>query len=514
MIRASIQLPLAVVFLCCTPFASAQIKPLPKPEAEARAKTLAPFLDDETIVVAHVDLARVDVDKIVGLLSNGALGGRLEELALVAKSHINGLTEAGGRDVYLVVSLADVPERTPFVLAPFGKGVNADRLTEALAALPLAARQRIGDVLVAGDRETIDRLQRTHGSARPELVRAFEAAGDTTAQLLLLPTSDARRVLEELMPSLPAELGGEPTAVVTQGAMWMALGVAVSPRPALRLVTQSRDSAAATALAGRLRLWLPLVARLGEREQVLARLPELSKRLLPVVQGDRLVLSLSGDDLEEFQAMLRPSVKEIDRLAARRQSVENLKHIALAMHGYADVHKHFPPAAIRSREGKPLLSWRVALLPYLEAESLYKKFHLDEPWDSDHNRKLVDRMPAVFKSPSLRAKSDGRTAYVVPVGQGTVFEGQEGIEFREITDGTSNTIAAMEVGDEGKVVWTQPTDWSFDPENPAANLTTAYVEQLLALFCDGSVHSLKWPMDAERLRRLMTRNDGERVEQE
>lgn len=514
MTRASIHLPVAIVCLWCAPLASAQIKPLPKPEAEARAKMLAPFLDDGTIVVAHVDLARVDVDKIAGLLSNSVLGGRLEELLQVAKSQIAGITKAGGRDLYLVVSLADVPERTPFLLAPLGKGANADRLTEALAALPLAARQRIGDAIVAGDRETIDRLQRTHGSARPEIVRAFEAAGDTAAQLLLLPTSDARRVLEELMPSLPAELGGGPITVVTQGALWTALGVAGPPRPAVRLVTQSRDSAAATALAGRLRLWLPLVARLGEREQVLARLPELSKRLLPAVEGDRLVLSLSGDDLAEFQAMLGPSVKEIDRLAARRQSIENLKRIALAMHSYADVHKHFPPAAIRSRDGKPLLSWRVALLPYLEAESLYKEFHLDEPWDSEHNRTLVDRMPAIFKSPSLRAKTDGRTPYVVPVGPGTLFEGPEGIGFREITDGTSNTIAAMEVDDAEKVTWTQPVDWSFDPEKPAAGVTTPYAEQLLTAFADGSVRLLKWPMDAERLRRLLTRNDGERVEQE
>jgi hypothetical protein len=509
-----IRFPLGLVFLVSTSLASAQAKPLPKPEAEARAKTLAPFLDDETIAIAHVDLARVDVDQLVAFIETSAPGGRLGELAPVAKALAAQITEAGGRDIYLVVSLADVPERTPFVLAPLGKRANADRLTEALANLPLAARQRIGDVLVAGDRETLERLQRNHGSARPELTRAFEAAGDTAAQLLLLPTSDARRVLEELTPSLPAEIGGGPITVVTRGAMWLALGAVGPPRPALRLVVQSRDNAAATALAGRLRQWLPLVARLGEREQALARLPELSKRLVPAVEGDRLVLSLSDGDLEEFRALLTPSVKELDLLAARRQSINNLKQIGLAMHGYADVHKHFPPAAIRSLEGKPLLSWRVALLPYLEAGTLYKEFHLDEPWDSEHNRKLIDRMPNVFKSPSLQVKHDGRTGYVVPVGPGTVFEGPEGMGFRDITDGTSNTIGALEVAEKERVVWTQPADWDFDPAKPSAGLTTPYAEQLLVLFCDGSVRLLKWPMDAERLRRLMTRNGGERVENE
>src|SRR5262245_56693586 len=74
----------------------------------------------------------------------------------------------------------------------------------------------------------------------------------------------------------------------------------------------------------------------------------------------------------------------------------NLKQIGVAMHTYHDKHRSFPAAAIYGKDGKALLSWRVALLPYLGLEALYKEFKLDEPWDSAHNKRLLEKMPAVY----------------------------------------------------------------------------------------------------------------------
>ena len=96
--------------------------------------------------------------------------------------------------------------------------------------------------------------------------------------------------------------------------------------------------------------------------------------------------------------------------AARSQCINNLKQIGLAMHNYHAMHKTFPPAYTVDKAGKPLLSWRVLILPYLEQDALYKEFHLDEPWDSEHNRALIDRMPATYRCPdaarSRRARQD------------------------------------------------------------------------------------------------------------
>src|SRR2546421_12689862 len=101
------------------------------------------------------------------------------------------------------------------------------------------------------------------------------------------------------------------------------------------------------------------------------------------------------------------------------------------MHGYHDTHKHFPPAALRGKEGKPLLSWRVLLLPYLEQDSLYKEFHLDEPWDSEHNKKLLARMPKLFAGPDEKALAAHETHYQAFVGKGAVFEGKKGVPIPE-----------------------------------------------------------------------------------
>lgn len=88
------------------------------------------------------------------------------------------------------------------------------------------------------------------------------------------------------------------------------------------------------------------------------------------------------------------------REAARRSTCKNnLKMIGLAMHNHHSVHGQFPAAASMSTDGKPLLSWRVQLLPFLNAASLYNEFKLDEPWDSAHNKKLIAQMPAVFACP-------------------------------------------------------------------------------------------------------------------
>src|SRR6185295_10166602 len=134
------------------------------------------------------------------------------------------------------------------------------------------------------------------------------------------------------------------------------------------------------------------------------------------------------------------------------------KQIMLAMHNYHDIHKRFPAQAIYDKSGKlPLLSWRVLILPFVEENGLYKEFHLDEPWDSEHNKKLIEKMPAIFNSPGADLPP-GKTCYVVPRGKNTLFEGDKGMRDRDIVDGTSKTIMLVEVGADKAVTWTKPDD--------------------------------------------------------
>ena len=111
------------------------------------------------------------------------------------------------------------------------------------------------------------------------------------------------------------------------------------------------------------------------------------------------------------------------------------------------------------------MSWRVLILPYIEQDALYKEFHLDEPWDSPHNKALIDRIPPTYRCPAgSRKRADlGKTTYLVPRGASTIFPGPEGVKIQKVTDGTSNTIFVVDAGNERAVPWTKPEDWEVDP---------------------------------------------------
>jgi hypothetical protein len=199
--------------------------------------------------------------------------------------------------------------------------------------------------------------------------------------------------------------------------------------------------------------------------------------------------------------------------AARRiQSQNNMRQIALAVLNYESSFNHLPPAYIADKTtGKPLLSWRVAILPFIEQDALYQKFHLDEPWDSEHNRKLLDSKVAVYRSPASRTKP-GMTNYLSVRGKDTAFPGNEGIKIMDILDGTSNTIMVVEADDSKAVPWTKPDDLEYDEKNPATGLGGLFKGGFNAVLCDGSAHFLPSSIEADSLRRLFKRNDGEPVD--
>lgn len=193
--------------------------------------------------------------------------------------------------------------------------------------------------------------------------------------------------------------------------------------------------------------------------------------------------------------------------AQRDESVNNLKQIGLAMHNFHDVFGHLP-ANYLIKGGKVGLSWRVAVLPFLEEEELYKKFKLDEPWDSEHNLKLVDRMPKIYAP--IRVKTEkGQTFYQMFAGESTLLgPNGKGIHLAAVTDGLSNTFMAVEGGQ--PVTWTRPDDLPFDGKT-VPKLGGMFDGQFHALFGDGAVRRMRKGIDSETLRRLIDRQDGEVV---
>ena len=481
----------------------------PKFDAEACAKAVAPYLDDQTVAVLHVDLTAVDVgalaDKAAALAKVGpdALPLPRKEAAAVVKA----LNDAGAHDLYVVVSLTDVPERSPFLVIPTAKEGAVKEVAAVFAPFAITHFEAVGDALVGGDEATAKRLKTLKPDARPELAQAFAAADGGLARLAVIPPKGAGKIIEGVMPTLPAEVGGGSSKVLSQGLRWAAVGFD-APRLKLSVTVQASDADAAKAL-------LDLIGKTytaaGKDKQVREALPDfdkLTRLLTPQAAGDRLTLTL---DDEALMAALRPLIPKAAAASDRVRSENNLKQLALAALNYQDVYRKFPANATRDNKGNALLSWRVHVLPYLGEEKLYKEFHLDEPWDSDHNKKLIARMPAVFRCPANpKLAAEGKTTYLAPVGDATMFPDGRGVGIAEVTDGTANTILFVDGEDDTAVVWTKPEDVSYDAKAPTKGLGFRYPGAVVA-FVDGSTHVIPKEVEKATLHALFTRNGGEVV---
>jgi hypothetical protein len=211
------------------------------------------------------------------------------------------------------------------------------------------------------------------------------------------------------------------------------------------------------------------------------------------------------------------ALAEMNRVTARTQSQNNLKEMGLAMHNFHSAFNGFPGGAICDAKGKPLLSWRVAILPFVEEVDLYGQFKLDEPWDSDHNKKLLARMPRVYRIPGDPATARNETYYRVFTGNGTIFPPKNfrngpttiGTRLTDIPDGTSNTFLVVEAGE--AVPWTKPDELAYDADKPLPKLGPTG-EGFNAVFADGSAHFLPKTVSEKTLRALVTAAGGETID--
>jgi prepilin-type processing-associated H-X9-DG protein len=215
-------------------------------------------------------------------------------------------------------------------------------------------------------------------------------------------------------------------------------------------------------------------------------------------------------------ALLLPAVQSAREAARRAQCTNNLKQIGLAFHNFADANNGFPAAAITDKNGKPLLSWRVAILPMLDQQALFEKFKLDEPWDSPHNKELLQSMPPIFTCPSRSQGGEpGMTTYRAFAGKGALLEPNRPTPIAEITDGTSNTLMVVESTE--AVPWTKPDDLPFDngvepPANPLFGAGSLHAGGVNALFADGAVRFIKMSISIQTFRALITKSGGEVVQ--
>jgi len=368
-----------------------------------------------------------------------------------------------------------------------------------------------------------------------KILGAMKAVPDATAVLVVEPLralADAALAQAPLPPPL-AEAKKIPDLVDSLVARVNLTGNVLTD-----LTVRARDEAAAKELSEMIDRMLAMAKEMARaeiargamidndpvRQAMVQYSRRMSERMLealrPVRKGDTLTLGTRGQPQSQattqiavigvLVALLLPAVQAAREAARRSQSSNNLKQIGIALHNYADLHKALPARAIFGNSGKPLLSWRVQILPYIEEDALYRQFHLDEPWDSEHNKKLIPRMPTVYQNPSS-APRPGMAHYLGVSGKGLMFDGNKGRSFAEIRDGTSNTIMVVEVDPHRAVTWTKPDDWQYNAARPLDGLGNAHPGGFSVLMADASVRFISKTIDLKTWRALLTVAGGESV---
>lgn len=531
-----------------------------KPATEAQGPTPAPAqaLDLKHIHAAPMLAVIVHPQEILALPQVRALP---VEVAQAAAREQFGVDLTKLREVILLVSMKAGEQPRPALIARFSEPVDRAEVTKKLnqalsqagPQAPLAFIPELTTVLVASREDFGEMLDAKGDAASPLLdrLRKFDASAAAGAVIAIEPIRNQLLATRALLPPLPPQLQEATALPEIVDALELQLKLGEKAESALAF--ECRDEAGAARID---RLIDQLVAFAdGMLDQQLAELQarnaspteqasiRYAKRMLLETvksierdrQGNRLALRGSGEaglapaTTAILAGLLLPAVQAAREAARRSQSTNNLKQIAIAMHNFHDVFNRLP-ASTYDKDGKPLLSWRVHILPFVEAQALYQQFHLDEPWDSEHNKPLIAQMPAAFRNPNFADPE--KTVYLACTGEHALFAdgkadkghaagetaattigGKEAawarlVRFADITDGTSNTIMVVEANPERAVIWSKPDDLHIDANKPLAGLGGLRPGGFNALLCDGSVRFVSSMVNVEMLKRLFNPRDG------
>jgi hypothetical protein len=233
------------------------------------------------------------------------------------------------------------------------------------------------------------------------------------------------------------------------------------------------------------------------------------------------------DARQESRPALPVAIDTPDAVNQMHESVRNLKQLCIALHDWAAAHQsskttRFPPAAVYGKDGKGKYphSWRVELLPYLGERKLYDHYQFDEPWDSKANKVVLANMPEVFRDPA-DAPDSVNSAYFVFVGRlvddsvngadlQTFFSSKVGVAFRQVTDGTTNTIAIVEA--KRDIPWTKPEDIPYDPAGKLPQLGGFFKGGFCATFGDGSTWLIEEPIKDAALKAMISPAAGDKID--
>lgn len=318
---------LIVFLMTCLPLAGSAAW-----SAEPSVDALSPFLDEGVVLVCRIRLERLDVERFTDRLIEDKTNAA--EASAKLSVWFGALRKAGAREMYLVGDLINLsPEvgSPSSVVIPLSEGADAAVIGKLLCgdgdasgpySWPTCAT--IHGAVFAGDDAALERARRLKPAAWPGLAAAMDAVDGAVVAVAVAPSGGFRRVVEELAPNLPEELGGGPSTILTKGLAWAVLALDDQPEPSARLIVQASDPKAARDLV---KLGEKAVQLMRATKAVARYAPEFDKlagQLTPELKKDLIVLTLDARStrlwVQMFASMRAPEETTSPRAIEKKKS--------------------------------------------------------------------------------------------------------------------------------------------------------------------------------------------------
>ena len=324
------------------------------------AQVLGPCIDDQTFAVVHLDITKLDLDAFIGQALSAVsehsgtdtakhLRDDLKNFQAQAGAQLNDLLKAGGRDIFLVFSMYDFPYF--FVAVPIHSASDQASLHQQIQEI--TKDFNVGDIeihvsdglILVGLKRIIARLKTISPVQSQALAAGFQACANTTAQVVLFPSSDQHRILAEMLPPISAESGKIQSTTLSKDLQWAALGLNGPPSVSLNMTIQSPNAEGADRV---LTLVKNFYALAGQNPQVRELMPELDqvlKLLTPRKHGKRLLLQVDSAAADSIiNNFVAPSLLQAHAIATRYACGTNMSGIGKALLIYSnDYNDQFPP---------------------------------------------------------------------------------------------------------------------------------------------------------------------------
>lgn len=448
------------------------------------------YVDQDTVAIGWIDIAKADVDDLASVLGEIMPNRSGEEYLQQIKKLREALVQTQVDRIYTLFSLATLTQGPEALVVPSSNGKAVSLLLETLTQKFTFAED--GDCVIGAKPEQLAKLKLHPNHTSPKLREAIRSI-DGSMGVALAPPPLMVATLIDAMKETPTT-GVESLAAIH----WLSLSAELPlGKMRLQLKTESNESA-------------KRVAQFAD-SFVAKRLKDSKHQLTASVINDSVVYA--SNSREELVNKLR-MVDTLVTGGSQKQAPNSLKMIGLALHNFASDHQNgLPPQCLVDANGKRLLSWRVLILPYLDQQALYDRFHLNEPWDSPHNLALAKSIPPVYVSTNKANRDSWKTEMLGVITKDSVL-GRPGkaLHFQDIKDGSSNTIWLVKADASKAVVWTKPEDLVVNTDDPWSSLDPKKETGFWSSFMDGSARFIGSKTPAAVLNALFSVDGKEEVE--